>query len=258
MYRDRATALGALALALGLAYGASFGNSFHYDDFHSIVDNPGIRTLANLPRFFVDPEMFSADAEKRMYRPLLLSTYALNYAWGEYKVSSYHLVNLSLHALCSLLVWGLAAQLHGGVSRAFFCGLLFAAHPLGSEPVNYISSRSELLMAVFFLASCLAYIRFIRFGGGSWYGRALGAAALALLSKSVAVVLVFVLPLCDWYFHGRAALLQRAARGLRHWRIGRDSGDTDRRVDGVLESLSAERADCQPYGLQATIRLYCQ
>ena len=208
MSRKGLAALGIVAACL-LCYGNSLQGSFHYDDFHSIVDNPGIRTLANLPRFFVDPEMFSADAEKRMYRPLLLSTYALNYAWGEYEVSSYHLVNLSLHALCSLLVWGLAAQLHGGVSRAFFCGLLFAAHPLGSEPVNYISSRSELLMAVFFLASCLAYIRFIRSGGGSWDGLALGAAALALLSKSVAVVLVFVLPLCDWYFHGRAALLQR-------------------------------------------------
>ena len=208
MNRKGLEAIGIVAVCL-LCYGNSLQGAFHYDDFHSIVDNPGIRSLVNLPHFFVDPEMFSADAEKRMYRPLLLLTYALNYAWGEYEVGGYHLVNLLLHALCSLLVWGLAAQLLGGGSRALFCGFLFAAHPLGSEPVNYISSRSELLMAVFFLGSCLAYSRFTRVGGGVWYGLALGAALLALLSKSVAVVLVGVLPLCDWYFHGRSALLQR-------------------------------------------------
>ena len=44
-----------------LAYLNSLGNPFQYDDFHSIVDNPHIRQLGNIPRFFVDPTLFSVE-----------------------------------------------------------------------------------------------------------------------------------------------------------------------------------------------------
>ena len=76
-------------------------------------------------------------------------------------------------------------------------------NPLNAESVNYVSSRSELLMAFFFLAAVTAYIRFGHTGNRRWYAVALVAALLALLSKSVAVVLVGVLALCDWYGQDR-------------------------------------------------------
>ena len=41
-----------IVLACLLCYANSFNGSFHYDDFHSIVENPAIRSLANLPLFF--------------------------------------------------------------------------------------------------------------------------------------------------------------------------------------------------------------
>ena len=47
-----------MALVCSIYYNA-LENQFHYDDFHSIVHNPHIRDLANMPRFFVDPELFS-------------------------------------------------------------------------------------------------------------------------------------------------------------------------------------------------------
>ena len=62
----------ALVLGAGLlVWSGTLNNSFHYDDFHSLVENPGIRGLANIPAFFVDPSLFSADATKRMYRLLM-------------------------------------------------------------------------------------------------------------------------------------------------------------------------------------------
>ena len=55
-------------LALGgivaISYGNSLSGSFHYDDFHSLVANPHVRTLTNIPSFFVDPGLFSSDADK--------------------------------------------------------------------------------------------------------------------------------------------------------------------------------------------------
>ena len=147
----------------------SLQGSFHYDDFHSIVDNPNIRTLQYVGDYFTSSAFFSADADKSMYRPLLLVTYALNFALGGYEVTGYHLVNVGLHAVCSLLVWGMGIHFISHprfqnkslplqersvtdepLALPLVCGLLFAAHPLAAEPVNYISSRSELLVAAFF------------------------------------------------------------------------------------------------------------
>ena len=184
-------------------YLSSLGNGFHYDDFHSIVDNPHIRSLANLPEFFTDARSFSVHPDNAMYRPVLLVSYALNYAWAGMEPLGFHLVNVGLHGLNAVLVFLLVLALRQEPMVALSAALLFGVHPLNAESVNYVSSRSELLMAGFFLLACLAYLRFGRRGGWPWYALALVGGLLALLTKSVAVVLVGVLALCDWFTHGR-------------------------------------------------------
>ena len=103
-----------------------------------------------------------------------------------------------MHAANATWVLLLARALGFGNVASFITALLFAVHPLNSEGVHYASSRSEVLMAFFFLGSCLAHIRYRDSGVRAWYGLALLGAALALLCKSVAVVLVLIWPLCDW------------------------------------------------------------
>ena len=61
-------ALAALVLAV---HGSSGGGGFHYDDEHSVAGNPHIRSLAQVPRFFVDPTLFSVDAERGMAKARL-------------------------------------------------------------------------------------------------------------------------------------------------------------------------------------------
>ena len=175
-------------LALGL-YANSLGGSFHYDDFHSIVHNPYIRAWENIPGFFTDPTFFSSDPDKAMYRPLLLLTFLLNYMWGQYDVVGYHVVNVGLHAICSVLVWALTRCFGGREGGAFVAGCLFAVHPLCSEPVNYVSSRSELLGALFFL---LALWLFVRERATSGVAAAIRF-SLGLLSKSIAITLPLIL-----------------------------------------------------------------
>ena len=180
----------AVIVACGLAvFYNTLGNSFHYDDEHSIVENPHIRSLENVPRFFVDPGTFSGLPEARMYRPLLLVTYALNYALGGYGVFGYHLVNLLLHLANACLLWIVAGRLLGKGWGALLAGLLFAVHPLASEPVNYISSRSSLLATLFLL---LAFLLLVRAGerkcGWKQHGWIAVCYLAALLSKSIAIV----------------------------------------------------------------------
>ncbi|MCC7260979.1 MAG: tetratricopeptide repeat protein [Candidatus Latescibacteria bacterium] len=198
----RGTALVAL-LAAGL-YLNTWSHGFHYDDFHSLVHNPHLRSLGKLPAFFTDPTLFSTNPESAMYRPVLLVSYALNYALGGMEPGGYHLANALIHGVNAGLVHRLLLALGQG-GLALPAALVFALTPANSEAVNYVSSRSELLMATFFLLACLAHLR----GGPVGKAAGMGAAALALLTKSVAAVLSPVLALCDWLREGRGA--------RRHW-----------------------------------------
>lgn len=200
-----------LALGAGLVYGIGLGNPFQYDDLHSIVENPHIRRLGNIPAFFTQPEMFSADPRNAMYRPLVLVSYALNHALGGYEVLGYHLFNIAIHLAASGLVWALLRRLGRSPAESLSAAALFVLHPLASEPVNYISSRSETLCALFFLVAFYGEVA----GNRRWRALALVAFALALLTKSVAIALLPVLVAYDlwcrpgqrtWAERGRALL----------------------------------------------------
>lgn len=214
----------------GVVYANSLGGSFHYDDEHSVANNINIRDFSrqNLARFFVDPAMFSVDADKGMYRPVLLVTYALNFALdraiaeslgrdgpGGFGVHGYHLVNILIHAANACLVWWLTGLLGGTRATRLAAGLLFAAYPICTEPVNYISSRSESLAALFYLLGMAAFIR------GRGQGRILwvswGALALGLLTKSTLITLPSVLLLYDLLFLSRGEWQRlRAQMWRRH------------------------------------------
>jgi len=191
-----------IALACWAVYLNSAGNSFHYDDSHAIVENPHLRTL-DLPRFFADPTAFSAEPAMAMYRPVLLSSLALNYAAGGYQVLGYHLVNIALHSLAAVLVFLLVGRWCASPWWGWWAGLLFAVHPIHTQAVNYISSRSELLCGAGVLAAL-----YLAGGPRGWRPLAWGAYALALGSKEAAVVLVPLLALAEW----------RRAAPQRQWR----------------------------------------
>ena len=185
----------AIVLAGGLAFANSLGNGFHFDDEHSLVENPAIRSLAHLPAFFADPQLFSRNPGSEMYRPLVLVSYALNYQAGGYAVAGYHLVNIALHALAACLLYGVLGVLGLGSASALAGGLLFAVHPLAAEPVNYISSRSESLAALFVLAALLLHARAKGFSLA-----ALACMVGALLSKESAAITPALLLAHDWAF----------------------------------------------------------
>jgi tetratricopeptide (TPR) repeat protein len=193
-------------VALGcLTYSNSFDNSFHYDDEHSILENPNIRSLANIPRFFVDAGAFSGLDEARMYRPLLLVTLALNYAFGEYEPFGYHLVNLLFHLFNSVLLWLLAVRLGARSREALLVALIFVVHPLATEPVNYISSRSTLLAASCVLCGMVLLVR-PHSRDFPWAASICVCYLGGLASKAVVASFPVVVATCLWV-RGR----------LRHW-----------------------------------------
>ena len=213
-------------LCLGL-YSNSLNNSFHYDDVHSIVNNINLWKSASLSdfgervvKFFDDPGMFSVDPNKGMYRPVLLVTYLLNFQFGDGTVWGFHVANLLVHILNVCLVYWLSLLLSGRHGSARVASMLFALHPLCTEPVNYISSRSDSLAALFYLLGVCLFV----WGGKSerkvWqqFGTA-GALGLGLLSKSTVITLPATLLLYDFLNCGRslAALKRRWRSHVPMW-----------------------------------------
>ncbi len=77
--------------------------------------------------------------------------------------------------------------------RTEFAGgaaLLFAVHPAAVQTVAWVPGRSDGLMAVFALASLLAWLHFDRSGSRLALGAHLALMAAALLSKETAIALV--------------------------------------------------------------------
>jgi protein O-mannosyl-transferase len=135
-------------LLAGIAvYARTFGVPFVFDDVRAIVQNLRIREWSY--------DLVRSD------RPLVELTLAFNYALGGLDVAGYHLVNLAFHVGCTWLLFDVVRRtfrLTGVLSgreddAAFFAALLFVVHPLQTESVTYVIARSELLMALCYLAT---------------------------------------------------------------------------------------------------------
>ncbi len=183
-------------LVVSFIYAPALDYPFHFDDIHSIVDNPHIRSLRSIPAHFASGATFSREPSGAMYRPLVLVSYAFNHAWSGYEIWSYRAVNIAVHAANGLLVVALL-RVMGLCGWAAVAGAsLFLLHPVNVEAVVYISSRSESMCAAGFLFSLLAYEKAFRATGRSrigWRAASLAGFGASLLSKSVGIALLPVL-----------------------------------------------------------------
>ena len=149
--------------------------------------------------------------------PVTWLSFAVDYlVWGM-DPRGYHLTNVLIHGanagLVCLLVMRLleTASGVGGTARlagAAAAALAFALHPLRVESVAWVTERRDVLSAFFFLLAILAYLRAVReesLWRSRWSWLALGAFALSLGSKSMAVSLPVVLLVLDAYPLGRVS-----------------------------------------------------
>lgn len=190
-------------LALGIifflslaAYWTSFHNEFVFDDRATIIDESSIRNLNDL-----------APIVGTAYRPLVRLVNAINYSLGGINPFGYHLVNFAAHVGVAFLLF----LIFGFMLNRYFQekiesrpvlkpilnwlpligALIFALHPVNTESVSYISSRSSLFCAFFFLLAFYLYIT------GRNYWLVLGAFLLSLTAKEISAVLPLILVLYD-------------------------------------------------------------
>lgn len=172
------------------------GNLFTYDDVAIVQQNPAVRSPLNFREIWLSDwwgpyAAREADLDNprrdRLYRPLTLFTFSLDYALHGAAPRGYHAANVALHAVCTGLVWWLLFRLFGDRTVAAASALLFAVHPVHCEAVAGIVGRAEILAGLFLAAGCLVLLPHNRIVGGGRMAIAAGLFLLALLSKETAI-----------------------------------------------------------------------
>lgn len=199
---NRPLLAGLLAALVLTAYWPALDAGFVWDDDDYVVENTTLRSVDGLRRIWLD---FEATPQ---YYPMVHSTFWVEYQLWQLNPTGYHLVNILLHALAAVLVWRVLAQL--GLPGPWLAAAIFAVHPVHVESVGWITERKNVLSAVFYLTSLLAYLRAAGIGTGSVdehssrrsYALSLAAFACALLSKTVSGSLPAVILLLLWWRNG--------------------------------------------------------
>ncbi|TAM42927.1 hypothetical protein EPN54_00780, partial [bacterium] len=206
--RSNILAIIVLFLLGAAVYSNTLNNSFHFDDFSFILDNPGIRNLEKLTDIFKYwPSRFIG-----------FLSFAVNYRVHQFSVSGYHLVNIGLHILNSFLVfWFVSLTISSPAMNekaafrhrevlAFFAAAIFLTHPVQTEALNYIFHRVTILAALFYLASLCLYAKAmlsLKEGGRInkyYYFASLTAAFIGMFSKENIVTLPLMILLYNFYF----------------------------------------------------------
>ena len=212
-----AQAVLAAALAAFILYLPGLGGGYVWDDHLLIEQNPLLRSAAGLGRALLG-DFWSASSgahSSGLWRPLITLSYGVDGALSHWTPGWFHLMNALAHALVSALVAALALGAGIPALAAGLAGLLFAALPAHLESVAWISGRTDVYCAVFFLLALLLDRR-ARAGGRAWPGVApLLALALALLSKETALPFLLLVAVAERIgIGGRSPDLRASARWL--------------------------------------------
>lgn len=191
-------------LAAGaLVYANSFRGAFVLDDQIGIIQNQLIRFVLPVERFFESSQ------------PLNDFTLAVNFALGELDPWGYHLVNLLVHLVAGLVLFGILRRTLGSPRigerirdradiLALMVTLAWLLHPIQTESVTYVIQRCESMAGMFFLLTLYSAIRCADAGSESarrrWVFAAVLSCACGMTSKAIVVTAPVVVLLYDRTF----------------------------------------------------------
>lgn len=166
-----------------VAYIPSFKAPFLLDDNHVILENPdvrGIRPMSNIWR-------------SQPARPLVYTSFAVDFRLFKREPGGYHIQNLAAHLLASILLYIFVRRLlrkereESDLSAwtAFFAALAFGIHPMNTEAVTYLSGRFTVFAGLFIMLSVYAFSIAVESQKMRWPMIAVSVTsfALAFLSK---------------------------------------------------------------------------
>lgn len=171
-----------LAILMWTVYAPTINYGFAYEDFND--------------RYLMRPQTMSTTAPMLASRDLTIRSVQASAALFGPSPWHWHLENVILHTLNGLLLYVIAMRLFANNTASLVSTGLFWLHPIQTESVAYISSRSELLMACGILLTLVCLLsrhRIVATVGTFLVG------LLTLCTKEAAICLVALVPLLCWW-----------------------------------------------------------
>lgn len=219
-----------ILIALGIIiYSNTFKVPFVLDDSRNIVENPFIKDW----HIFSDALLAKDIASDRFQITRFIGylSFALNYRLHGLDVVGYHITNLTIHIITTMLVYWLVLMTFESTyfsdadtkntltahrkMIAFFSALLFVAHPIQTQAVTYVVQRFASLATMCYIASLVMYVKSRLISStvdDAWppsrvscYALSLLFACLAMYSKEIAFTLPVIIVLYEFLFFEKSS-----------------------------------------------------
>jgi len=199
-----------------LIYINTFDVSWHFDDFHNIVNREDLH-LKELTFSSITGSFFRTDDQgTKLYRPVACLSFALNWYFSKSKVLGYHLTNLFIHIFSGIFLFLFLSYLlqlpqskiNNKKARHFISllgAILWVIHPIQTQAVTYIVQRMASMAGMFYILSMLLYIKARCFSPANiakyiYFFGATTSFLLSVLSKQNAILLPFSILLIEGIF----------------------------------------------------------
>lgn len=180
-----------------LLYANTIGHSYNMDDnLVTINHRLTSKGITAIPEIFTSPYYQDDQGYAYEYRPVVLTSFAIEHSlFGESPQVS-HFINVLLYAFTGLILFLLLQQLFPDLNTllSLSVALLFVVHPIHTEVVANIKNRDEILSLMFGMAAFYCALKFVR--ESKWkYSIPISVLYLAgLLSKMSIVPFVLIIP----------------------------------------------------------------
>ncbi len=170
-------------------------NFINFDDNIYVTNNPVIQSG-------LSPEGFQwAFGSKYfgLWNPLVWVSFMLDYQLYGLNAGCYHLTNLFLHIMSTLLLFWLFNRMTGAIWKSAFVAAFFALHPLHVESVAWIAERKDVLSAFFWMLTLCFYVYYTEKPVIKRYLLVIFGFILALLSKPMVLTLPVIMIFLDYW-----------------------------------------------------------
>lgn len=157
-----------ILIAVTLTYSNHFDNGFVFDDHNQILDNAYVQDINNIPSFFKDATTSSTLVTHQVYRPLTMTSFAIDYHIGKGYIPFYFHLSTFLWFLAQLIImFYMFREIILKVTQnewsdyfALFAVAIYGLHPANAETINYIYQRGDSLSTLGVIAAFYLYIAY--------------------------------------------------------------------------------------------------
>ena len=183
------------AVVLALYWPVTGFDFIAMDDNLYVVENPDIQKGIS----FQGISWAMTTLYTTNWHPLTWLSLMVDYKLYGLNAAGYHVSNLFLHILNTLLLFLVLRRMTGEIWKCLTVAVLFGVHPLNIESVAWVAERKNLLSTLFWILTLYAYVRYVESQEWSRYLQTLFLFALGLMAKPMLVTLPLVLLLLDYW-----------------------------------------------------------